>query len=85
MGPLVLLVLLDNLVYLARDSRFSEIRAPVRGLRRPCVFSKKEKEEPFLVPHSFLRRERDSLLSTPKLSNPLVIKGLIIFQSTAHL
>ena len=51
----------------------AEIRAPVRGLRRPCVFSKKEKKEPLLVPSSFLRRERDSnprSLSAQRFSRP---------------
>ena len=57
----------------AYRSRLAEIRAPVRGLRRPCVFSKKEKKEPLLVPSSFLRRERDSnprSLSAQRFSRP---------------
>ena len=60
-------------IFAYRSRLLAEIRAPVRGLRRPCVFSKKEKKEPLLVPSSFLRRERDSnprSLSAQRFSRP---------------
>ena len=47
---------------------FAEIRAPVRGLRRPCVFSKKEKKEPLLVPSSFFA-EREGFEPPEPLSS----------------
>ena len=53
-------------------SRFAEIRAPVRGLRRPCPFHKKKRSS-ILELLSFLRRERDSnprSLSAQRFSRP---------------
>ena len=54
--------------FLVSFEALAEIRAPVRGLRRPCAFSKKEKKEPFLVPSSFFA-EREGFEPPEPLSS----------------